>query len=40
KFDDGIHQTVQWYLNNKKWWQDILAGDYQSYYEKMYADRK
>ena len=39
KFDDGIHRTVQWYLDNKEWWQDILKGDYQNYYEEMYGDR-
>ncbi len=38
-FDEGIQRTIQWYLDNKKWWQDILAGDYQQYYDKMYANR-
>ncbi len=39
KFNDGIKQTIQWYLDNKEWWQRILDGDYQDYYEKMYANR-
>ena len=39
KFDDGIRRTVDWYLNNRPWWEHILAGEYQSYYERMYADR-
>ena len=39
KFDDGIRATVQWYLDNQNWWKDILAGDYQSYYQQMYANR-
>lgn len=39
KFDDGICLTVQWYLEHRKWWEDILAGDYQNYYEQMYKDR-
>ncbi|MBE6764308.1 MAG: dTDP-glucose 4,6-dehydratase [Clostridia bacterium] len=39
KFDDGIKKTIKWYLDNEDWWQNILAGDYQSYYEKMYKDR-
>ncbi len=39
KFDDGIKKTIQWYLDNESWWKDILAGDYQDYYEKMYKDR-
>ena len=38
-FDDGIHKTVQWYLNNRSWWENILSGDYQSYYTKMYGNR-
>lgn len=38
-FDTGIAQTVKWYLDNEKWLSDILAGDYQSYYERMYAGR-
>ena len=38
-FDEGIHKTVQWYLDNRGWWQDIIAGDYQDYYERMYSNR-
>lgn len=38
-FDDGIHKTVQWYLDNRKWWENILSGDYQSYYTQMYGNR-
>ena len=39
KFDDGIKATVQWYLEHKDWWQNIVSGEYQDYYEKMYAKR-
>ncbi|MFI3163485.1 MAG: dTDP-glucose 4,6-dehydratase [Bacillota bacterium] len=39
KFADGIKKTIDWYLINKKWWQDILSGDYADYYEKMYKSR-
>lgn len=39
KFDDGIKKTVEWYLDNKAWWENILQGDYQNYYERMYAKR-
>ena len=39
KFADGIEKTVKWYLDNKKWWQDIISGEYRSYYEKMYSNR-
>ena len=38
-FDEGITKTIRWYLENQKWWKDILAGDYQNYYEKMYGNR-
>lgn len=38
-FEEGIKKTIQWYLNHKEWWEDILSGEYQSYYEKMYGNR-
>jgi len=38
-FDTGIPQTIQWYLDNKEWWQNILNGEYQNYFEKMYGDK-
>ena len=38
-FEAGIKQTIQWYLNNRNWWENILAGEYQHYYEKMYEGR-
>ncbi len=39
KFEDGIRQTIDWYLDNKPWWEKIISGEYQSYYEEMYGDR-
>ena len=39
KFDDGIKLTVDWYLNNRAWWEKIISGEYQNYYEKMYGRR-
>lgn len=39
KFDDGIKQTIDWYLDNKAWWEKIVSGEYQDYYEKMYSNR-
>ena len=36
-FDQGIQSTIRWYLEHEKWWKDILAGEYQDYYEKMYG---
>ena len=39
KFEDGIAKTIAWYLANKDWWQEIISGEYQKYYEKMYSGR-
>ncbi len=39
KFADGIQKTIEWYLNHKEWWQEIISGEYQSYYERMYGSR-
>ena len=39
KFADGIKKTIQWYLDNRDWWEEIISGEYQNYYEKMYANR-
>ncbi len=39
KFADGIVKTIKWYLDNEAWWQPIISGEYQNYYEKMYGDR-
>lgn len=38
-FDEGIKQTIKWYLDNKSWWENIISGEYQNYYDKMYANR-
>ena len=39
KFADGIKKTVAWYLNNREWWEEIVSGEYQNYYERMYGNR-
>ena len=39
KFEDGINKTIKWYLEHKKWWQDIINGEYQEYYAKMYGSK-
>ena len=39
KFENGIVKTIEWYLANKDWWQEIISGEYQKYYEKMYKNR-
>lgn len=38
-FDEGIKKTIEWYLDNKQWWKNIISGEYQDYYEKMYEGR-
>ena len=39
KFVDGIKKTIAWYLAHEDWWQPIISGDYQKYYQQMYGDR-
>lgn len=39
KFAEGIEKTITWYLENKEWWEEILSGEYQNYYERMYGNR-
>lgn len=39
KFQDGIKKTIAWYLDNRSWWEEIISGEYQNYYEKMYSNR-
>ena len=39
KFADGIQKTIRWYLENREWWENIISGEYQQYYEKMYGNR-
>lgn len=37
KFDEGIRMTINWYLENGKWWKTIIDGEYSRYYEEMYG---
>lgn len=39
KFADGIKKTIKWYLENQDWWENIVNGEYQGYYERMYGGR-
>lgn len=39
KFADGIKKTIQWYLDNRRWWQNIINGEYRNYYYKMHSNR-
>ena len=38
-FADGIRRTIRWYLDNRSWWEEIISGEYQNYYKKMYGNR-
>lgn len=35
-FEEGLEKTVDWYLHNQEWINNITSGDYKYYYEKMY----
>ena len=37
QFEEGIEKTVQWYLENQEWLNNVTSGDYQAYYQKMYT---
>lgn len=39
KFSDGIRRTIDWYLSNRPWWENILSGEYRNYYDRMYMNR-
>lgn len=36
-FEQGMKETIQWYLDNQQWIERVVSGDYQNYYEHMYA---
>ena len=38
-FDEGIKRTVKWYLEHHEWWEHIISGTYQDYYQKMYSKK-
>jgi dTDP-glucose 4,6-dehydratase len=39
QFEEGIEKTVKWYLENQEWMDNITSGDYEKYYEEMYAGK-
>lgn len=39
QFEEGIDKTIDWYLSNQHWLDDVTSGAYQQYYENMYAAR-
>ncbi len=38
-FEQGIAETIEWYLNNQSWLEQVKSGDYQQYYENMYSKK-
>ncbi|MFO0356881.1 MAG: dTDP-glucose 4,6-dehydratase [Sphingobacteriaceae bacterium] len=38
-FEEGLDKTVDWYLNNNNWLQEVTSGHYMKYYEEQYAKR-
>jgi dTDP-glucose 4,6-dehydratase len=39
RFADGIVKTIRWYLENQEWVEEVTSGEYQKYYERMYANK-
>ena len=38
-FDDGLAETIEWYRENRAWWEPLKSGEYRAYYERQYAQR-
>lgn len=39
QFEEGIEKTIDWYLENQRWLDNVTSGNYQKYYDEMYGDR-
>ena len=39
QFEEGIEKTVRWYLDHQEWLDNITSGEYEKYYQSMYAGR-
>ena len=39
-FEKGIEYTIKWYLDNAKWLEDVMSGDYEKYYSEVYNNRE
>ena len=37
-FGKGIKNTIEWYVEHREWWEPVISGEYQQYYEKMYGE--
>lgn len=38
-FEDAIIKTIDWYIENKNWWERIISGEYEKYYNSQYKNR-
>jgi dTDP-glucose 4,6-dehydratase len=38
-FERGLEKTIAWYLQNKKWWEEVISGEYKAYYQRFYGRR-
>ncbi|MBE0570040.1 MAG: dTDP-glucose 4,6-dehydratase [Ignavibacteriaceae bacterium] len=38
-FESAIQDTIKWYIDNQKWWKEIISGDYQNYYKLQYSSK-
>ncbi|MCZ0756856.1 dTDP-glucose 4,6-dehydratase [Anoxybacillus sp. J5B_2022] len=38
-FEEGLKQTINWYLENRSWWENILSGEYKEYYKRQYGQK-
>jgi dTDP-glucose 4,6-dehydratase len=38
-FQSGLKQTIQWYVENRPWWERLRSGSFRSYYRRQYGDR-
>jgi dTDP-glucose 4,6-dehydratase len=39
-FDRGLEMTLEWYRNNREWWEKIKSGEFKEYYKKMYVETR
>lgn len=37
-FEEGLSETIDWYLSNQQWWQRIISGEYMEYYKTQYGE--
>lgn len=38
-FEEGLAETIDWYVKHESWWRRIISGEYREYYKRMYEER-